>query len=174
VVNESPVDRILFALQDVKDPEIPVVSVVELGIVRSVEVEGGVVNVSITPTFLGCPALETMRREIAERIAELGYTEVTVQVVRQPAWSSDLIAPAARERMKSIGLAPPAAVAFRADPELGLAPAGGPSATAPVGVACPYCGATDTVLESSFGPTICRALHYCNACRQSFEEFKAL
>jgi ring-1,2-phenylacetyl-CoA epoxidase subunit PaaD len=160
--------RIWGALEAVSDPEIPVVSVVELGIVQSIAVEGDAVRVTITPTFLGCPALELMREEIAGAVRRLGYETVIVDVSLSPPWTSDRIAAPAREKMRRIGLAAPAA-RFRPDSALELAPAS--IATA---VPCPFCGSQDTSLESAFGPTICRAIHYCRACRQSFEEFKAI
>ena len=167
-MNGLTVDAVVEALQDVKDPEIPVVSVVELGIVQGVHIDGTRVTVAITPTFSGCPAVELMRAEIAERIGRMGATSVDVPIVLDPPWSSDRIAPAARERMREIGLAPPAIrSAFDPDAALMLSAAANP-------VACPFCGAADTTLENAFGPTICRAIHYCNACRQPFEEFKAL
>ncbi len=192
------------ALDDVKDPEIPVVSVVELGIVQSVSVDADRVTVAITPTFTGCPALHVMRAEIADRVLALGATSVDVPVVLDPPWTSDRIAPAARERMRSIGLAPPppARRAFRADIDLAPVPprtadptpeAGAPGASRPGGfdlsaglasatgatfeaapVACPFCGSIDTTVANAFGPTICRVLLYCHACQQPFEQFKPL
>jgi ring-1,2-phenylacetyl-CoA epoxidase subunit PaaD len=182
----TAIRQLLDALDDVKDPEIPVVSVVELGIIQAVEVDAGSARIAITPTFLGCPALEIMRREIAARVRELGYEDVRVDVQLEPAWTTDRIAPAARERMKSIGLAPPPPARFVTDQDLtflgtgtlgagGPAEQGAPGAPSPAeSVACPYCGSEDTRVESAFGPTICRVIHYCGSCRQSFEEFKAL
>lgn len=168
-------EGILDALQDVKDPEIPVVSVVDLGIVQTVEVVGDRVTVSITPTFSGCPALDLMRSQIRERVRELGAGEVEVPVVLDPPWSSDRITPEARERMKTIGLAPPPpAGRFRADISLTSSPS---LAAVPAEVAaspCPFCGSENTELEGPFGPTICRSLHYCHDCQQPFESFKPL
>jgi ring-1,2-phenylacetyl-CoA epoxidase subunit PaaD len=164
---------VLEALDAVKDPEIPVVSVVELGIVQSVTVDGDDVTVAITPTFSGCPALHVMREEIEACVLALGARQVTVDIVLDPPWTSDRIAPAARERMKAIGLAPPPPAARRAfaiDLEL-LPRADAPSEAPP---ACPFCNAMETELENAFGPTICRALYYCHACQQPFEQFKAL
>jgi ring-1,2-phenylacetyl-CoA epoxidase subunit PaaD len=161
--------RVLAALQDVKDPEIPVVSVVELGIVQDVTVDddGRKVTVAITPTFTGCPALDLMRAEIAERVRAIGAEEVEVPVVLHPPWSSDRIAPAARERMRSIGLAPPPPSRSRFEADITLSLREEP-------VRCPFCGSTNTAVENPFGPTICRSLHYCYACQQPFEQFKAL
>lgn len=169
-------ERVIEALDDVKDPEIPVVSVVELGIVQGVAIDGDHVTVSITPTFSGCPALHVMRAEIAERVLALGATSVDVPVVLDPPWTSDRIAPAARERMKAIGLAPPppASSRYQADLDLALMPATGGLTDPPSPVTCPFCGSDHTTVENTFGPTICRSLHYCHACQQPFEQFKAL
>lgn len=163
------------ALRGVADPEIPMVSVVDLGIVQSIAIapgpEGDAVTIAITPTFTGCPALDMMRTEIAAAVASLGAASVEVRVVLDPPWSSDRIAPAAREAMRAIGLAPPPpATRFTADPTLSLtlaAPDEPPTA-------CPFCGSMDTVTDNPFGSTLCRSVHYCNGCRQPFEAFKAL
>ncbi len=158
------------ALEDVKDPEIPVVSVVDLGIVQSVEVVGSHVRVTITPTFSGCPALDVMRAEIRERITLLGADEVEVVVALDPPWSSDRIKPEARARMAAIGIAPPPPAArFQADFDLELL-----GTSISMKNPCPFCGSESTRLESAFGPTICRSLHYCEACQQPFERFKPL
>ena len=164
-------ERVLAALDDVKDPEIPVVSVVELGIIQAIAIDGCRVTVAITPTFSGCPALDLMRQEIRERVLALGATQVDVPVVLDPPWSTDRVDPAAWRRMQAIGLAPPPppVARYRADESLSLQ-----LAAPTLAVACPFCGSSDTVLENAFGPTICRALHYCNSCQQPFEEFKAL
>lgn len=182
---------VLAALESVKDPEIPVVSVVELGIVQSIEItaadadprvesgddvdegarSGAVdVKVTITPTFSGCPALELMRDEIREAILALGARRAQVVVSLDPPWTSDRIAPAARARMAEIGIAPPPPAArFKADVDLELVGLAEPSP-----VECPFCGSAETRLENPFGPTICRSLHYCTACQQPFERFKPL
>ena len=171
-------ESILAALADVKDPEIPVVSVVDLGIVQAVTVSGRDVSVAITPTFTGCPALEVMRAEIAARVIELGADHVVVPVVLDPPWSTDRITPEGRARMAMIGIAPPehvgpggapgaSRVRYQADDALSLSPTDSP-------VVCPWCGSANTSQESAFGPTICRSVHYCASCRQSFEQFKNL
>jgi ring-1,2-phenylacetyl-CoA epoxidase subunit PaaD len=161
VVSEA---QVWDALAEIPDPEIPVISLVELGVVRDVEVEDGRVRVGFTPTFLGCPALEVMREAIADRIRELG-AEPDVRVVTEDAWSTDRITPEGREKLRASGFAPPAprgqgvptlvqleSNAFR----------------------CPYCGSRDTTLENIFGPTPCRSLRYCRSCRQPFEQFKTI
>jgi ring-1,2-phenylacetyl-CoA epoxidase subunit PaaD len=157
-------DEVWSALAEVEDPEVPVISVVDLGVVRDVRVEGGRVHVEFTPTFLGCPALEVMRAQMAQAIESLG-ADADVEVVLDDSWSTDRITPEGREKLRAAGFAPPA-------PR---------EATAPKLVQlqsrvfrCPYCGSTDTKLENIFGPTPCRSIRYCRACRQPFEQFKTL
>jgi len=151
-------------LAEIADPEIPVVSLVDLGVIRDVSVEEGRVRVEFTPTFLGCPALDAMRSAMEERIAELG-AEPEVEVVLDDSWSTDKITPAGREKLRAAGFAPPAP---RGSVPLQLLQL---QSTA---FRCPYCGSSDTRLDNIFGPTPCRSLRYCNACRQPFEQFKTI
>jgi ring-1,2-phenylacetyl-CoA epoxidase subunit PaaD len=156
------------ALAEIPDPEIPSVSLVDLGVVRAVEVEDGRVRVEFTPTFLGCPALEVMRERMAERIRDLG-AEPEVEVVADEGWSTDRITPEGRRKLRESGFAPPAS---RVQVLAGHAP---PLQRLQAQTfRCPYCGSTDTRLENLFGPTPCRSIRYCNGCRQPFEQFKAL
>jgi len=152
------------ALAEVPDPEIPVISVVDLGVVRDVHVEEERVHVEFTPTFLGCPALEVMRSQMAERIVELGG-EPEVEVVLDDSWSTDRITPEGREKLRAAGFAPPAPREV-----------GGPQLVQlqSNGFRCPYCGSRNTALENIFGPTPCRSLRYCQDCRQPFEQFKTI
>ena len=152
------------ALADVEDPEIPVVSVVDMGVVRDVRVDGERVHVVFTPTFLGCPALEVMRDRMALRIEELG-AEPDVEVVLDDSWSTDRITAQGRERLREAGFAPPAPRQAEAPRLLKLQKGT---------FRCPYCGSTDTALENIFGPTPCRSLRYCTSCRQPFEQFKTI
>lgn len=159
----DPTERVWQALEGVMDPEIPVVSVVDMGIIRAVGVGVEGVTVTMTPTFSGCPALDVMRRDIMAAVRELGVGQVTVQVVLHPPWSTEWISEAGRERLRRFGLAPPprhggqiASVAF-----FDLAE-------------CPRCGSTNTSLRNAFGPTLCRMIWYCNECRDAFEQFKPL
>jgi ring-1,2-phenylacetyl-CoA epoxidase subunit PaaD len=161
MVSES---QVWDALAEVPDPEIPVISVVDLGVVRDVRVEDERVHVEFTPTFLGCPALEVMRSQMTEAIEGLG-AEADIEVVMDDSWSTDKITPEGREKLRAAGFAPPA-------PR---------EATAPKLVQlqsnvfrCPYCGSTDTKLENIFGPTPCRSIRYCTSCRQPFEQFKTI
>lgn len=157
------VDEIWQALDEVKDPEIPVVSVVEMGIVRQVELTEEGVVVKMTPTFSGCPALEVMRRDIEARIRDMGVDSVEVETVLNPPWSSDWITAEAREKLRQFGLAPP--------PRHG----GDLRSVAFLDVAvCPRCGSKNTVIKNSFGPTLCRTIWYCNDCQDPFEQFKPL
>lgn len=150
------------ALQDVKDPEIPVVSVVEMGIVREVHVDGDAARVVMTPTFSGCPALHVMRAGIEAKVRALGFDSVVVKTTLHPPWSSDWITRSGRRKLKEFGLAPP--------PKHG----GDVPVTFYEPVACPYCDSKNTIVKNTFGPTLCRAIYYCQACQQPFEQFKAL
>jgi ring-1,2-phenylacetyl-CoA epoxidase subunit PaaD len=157
-------EQVWAALDEIPDPEIPVVSLVDLGVVRDVAVEGTRVRIEFTPTFLGCPALEAMRSAMEEKVAALGG-EPSIEVIADDSWSTDRISAAGREKLREAGFAPPA-------PR---------EATAPQLVQlqarvfrCPYCGSTETRLENIFGPTPCRSLRYCESCRQPFEQFKTI
>jgi ring-1,2-phenylacetyl-CoA epoxidase subunit PaaD len=161
VVTEA---QVWDALAEIPDPEIPVISLVDLGIVRGVDVEDGRVRVDFTPTFLGCPALEVMRDAMAARISALGG-EPEINVVMDDSWSTDRITPAGREKLRASGFAPPA-------PREAAAPTLVQLQTN--AFRCPYCGSTDTRLENIFGPTPCRSLRYCTDCKQPFEQFKTI
>ena len=152
------------ALAGIPDPEIPVISIVDLGVVKDVRLEGKRVRVDFTPTFMGCPALETMCRGMEEAIRSLG-AEPEVRVVLDDSWTTDRITPEGRDKLRDAGFAPPAARSAGTPTliqlERGL-------------FSCPWCGSTDTKLENVFGPTPCRSLRYCNSCRQPFEQFKTI
>ena len=152
------------ALREVEDPEIPTISLVDLGVVRDVTVSDGSVHVAFTPTFLGCPALEVMRDRIAEQIRSLG-AEPDVEVVLDDSWSTDRITPEGREKLRRSGFAPPAPREAAA-PKLVQLQTGA--------FRCPYCGSTKTRLDNIFGPTPCRSVRYCESCRQPFEQFKTI
>ena len=152
------------ALEEIPDPEIPVVSLVDLGVIRSVDVANGHVRIEFTPTFLGCPALEVMKRAMEEKVVELGV-QPEVEVISDDSWSTDRITPAGREKLRAAGFAPPAPREASAPKLVQL--------QANV-FRCPYCGSTQTRLENIFGPTPCRSLRYCESCRQPFEQFKTI
>jgi ring-1,2-phenylacetyl-CoA epoxidase subunit PaaD len=157
-------EQIWEALAEIPDPEIPVVSLVDLGVIRDVAVDGSRVRVELTPTFLGCPALEVMRDSLAAKVRELGG-DPDVAVITDDSWSTDRITPAGREKLRAAGFAPPAP-----------RDAGPPTLLQLTSTAfrCPYCGSTATRLENIFGPTPCRSLRYCTSCRQPFEQFKTI
>jgi len=150
------------ALQDVKDPEIPVISVVELGVVRAVDVSEEQVTVTITPTFSGCPALDAMRQDIRQRLEEMGLENIVIETQLSPPWTTDWIEDAARERLRQFGLAPP--------PRLG----GNVEFVFEVAATCPHCSSTQTVMKNAWGPTACRMIYYCEHCNQPFEQFKPI
>jgi ring-1,2-phenylacetyl-CoA epoxidase subunit PaaD len=141
-------------LEEIPDPEIPVVSLVDLGVIRAVEVQDEHVRIEFTPTFLGCPALEYMKRAIEEKVPG-----AEVHVIQDDSWSTDKITAAGREKLREAGFAPPAPRLVQLQSHVHK---------------CPYCGSTETRLENLFGPTPCRSLRYCDSCRQPFEQFKTI
>lgn len=156
---------VLAALDDVPDPEIPGVSIVELGMIGSIDVGTDGIVVELLPTFIGCPALGVIRSSIGGRLDGFGLP-VRVDVSYATPWSSDRISPTGREKLRRSGFAPPPPVrGGRALPMLDFA-------AAPI--ACPYCGSLRTTLENAFGPTQCRSIRHCADCRQPFESFKAI
>jgi ring-1,2-phenylacetyl-CoA epoxidase subunit PaaD len=157
-------EQVWARLAKIPDPEIPVISLVDLGVVREVEVSEERVRVVFTPTFLGCPAQEVMRDAIADSIRGLG-AEPEIDVVLDDSWSTDRISPEGREKLRASGFAPPAPREAGA-PQLVQLQRGV--------FRCPYCGSTETKLENIFGPTPCRSLRYCSSCRQPFEQFKTI
>lgn len=152
------------ALESVKDPEIPVLSVVDMGIVTAVSHQEGsdAATVTMTPTFVGCPAIDMMKKDICNAVKSLGLASVDVIVDMDTVWSSDGMSPDAKARLEKFGIAPPPV----ADGEL--------TAEMLDRVRCPHCGSTDTTLRSTFGSTLCRAIRFCFSCQQGFEQFKPL
>ena len=168
------------AVDEVADPEIPNVSIVELGMIGTIEADGDRIRVELLPTFVGCPALEVIRDAIGRRLAA-DPREVRVDVSFATPWTSDRITASGREKLRRSGFAPlPPVRSGRALPMLGLAspaippaPAEGEEFDEPV-VPCPLCGSARTTLESPFGPTQCRMIWHCADCRQPFEAFKPI
>jgi ring-1,2-phenylacetyl-CoA epoxidase subunit PaaD len=158
------VDQVWSALDRIPDPEIPVISLVELGVIGDVRVDGLRVRVTLTPTFLGCPALEAMCSALEQTVTELG-AEPHVAVDLGDAWTTDRITPAGREKLRAAGFAPPVARNASAPRLVQLQSKA---------FRCPYCGSAETRLENLFGPTPCRSIRYCESCRQPFEQFKTL
>jgi ring-1,2-phenylacetyl-CoA epoxidase subunit PaaD len=151
------------ALNAVPDPEIPVLSVVELGIVRDVQLDGDTARVTVTPTYSGCPAAEVIRDAIVAALRSAGAGEVEVRTQLAPAWTTDCIGPDAAEKLRRYGIAPPHAVAAEQ-----------PLRFHPRDAACPRCGSTRTERLAAFGATACKSLHRCVDCREPFEHFKAI
>ncbi len=172
------VDAVWAALDGVPDPEVPVISVVELGIVRAVEVSpDGAVRVTITPTYSGCPAMREIERDVRAALEQRGWRDVEIATVYAPAWTTDWMSDAAREKLRAYGIAPPQAGGGAMLVTLRRAPRPHEPPTDPLGasnVACPRCGSRDTRLQSAFGSTACKALHQCAACGEPFEEFKPI
>jgi ring-1,2-phenylacetyl-CoA epoxidase subunit PaaD len=157
--------RVWDALAEIPDPEIPAISVVDLGVIGEVRVDeaGTVAYVELLPTFVGCPAIEVMRQRIGERLTELDIADrVEVEVSFATPWTSERISEAGRERLRRSGFAPPVMTAGDGLDELAVLPV----------AECPYCGSRTTTLENPFGPTLCRAIYHCASCRQPFEQFK--
>jgi ring-1,2-phenylacetyl-CoA epoxidase subunit PaaD len=152
------------ALGEIPDPEIPVISLVDLGVIKDVSVFADSVRVAFTPTFMGCPALDAMRHAMTERIEALGAV-AEIAVVLDDSWSTDRITSAGREKLRAAGFAPPP-LRTGSRPTLLQLDRGGHR--------CPYCDSPDTRLENIFGPTPCRSLRYCESCRQPFEQFKTI
>jgi ring-1,2-phenylacetyl-CoA epoxidase subunit PaaD len=157
-------EEALRILDEVKDPEVPVLSVVELGIIRAVDAEERRVAVSITPTYSGCPAMKVIEDDVRDALQRAGFQDIAITTVYAPAWTTDWIPEPAREKLRAYGIAPPANLAGDA-----LIPLGRTVRA----VACPYCNSLNTALESEFGATACKSVHVCRSCRQPFEHFKA-
>jgi ring-1,2-phenylacetyl-CoA epoxidase subunit PaaD len=160
------------ALDEIADPEIPAISVVELGVIGQVAFEprregGERLSVELLPTFVGCPAIDVMQLQIGERLRSLQLAdEVEVRLRFSPPWTSERITPEGREKLRGSGFAPPVLIGPSFDgQELQLSMA---QAT------CPYCGSRNTTMENPFGPTLCRAIYHCDDCRQPFEQFKSI
>ena len=150
------------ALKSVLDPEIPVLTLLDLNIIRSVKTHDNGVEVEITPTYMGCPALDRMKEDVRRRLEEVGFDHVRVNVDLTSTWSTELLNEHTKEKLREFGIAPPPKM-NESLPVTLLLP-----------VSCPFCGSAETHLESSFGSTLCKQIYYCDSCRQSFERFKPL
>ncbi|MEB3101475.1 1,2-phenylacetyl-CoA epoxidase subunit PaaD [Ferviditalea candida] len=158
---DDSLEKALWALlEEVKDPEMPPVSLVEMGMIHQVSIADGIVAVEVLPTFVGCPALKLMKKSISEKLSELEQVrEIRVNFVFDPPWTSDRISDAGREKLRSFGIAPP------------------PKSHKPGEmweVNCPYCGSPYTKMENLFGPAACRSILYCPKCKNPFEAFKPI
>ena len=160
-------ETLLNILSTVKDPEIPVLSVIDMGIIRDVRISphgtvGWEVEVDITPTYSGCPAMKVIEDEVRAALIQAGCAAVKVRLVYSPAWTTDWMGEDAKERLRAYGIAPPKAGdgLVRISPRKALT--------------CPYCGSTETEIRSEFGSTACKALYFCKGCVQPFEYFKSV
>ncbi|WP_030682073.1 1,2-phenylacetyl-CoA epoxidase subunit PaaD [Streptomyces rimosus] len=157
-------DRLRDVAGSVPDPELPVVTLAELGILRDVRMTGpGQVEVELTPTYTGCPAIEAMSADVERVLHEHGIPQVEVRTVLSPPWTTDAITAEGRRKLAEFGIAPPRPTG----------PAGGPVPVA-LAIRCPHCGSTDTTLLSRFSSTACKALRRCESCREPFDHFKEL
>jgi ring-1,2-phenylacetyl-CoA epoxidase subunit PaaD len=145
----------------IPDPEIPIISIVELGVVRTLQWDGKSLRIVITPTYTGCPAVHLFVAEIKAAMHEQGFDNLEIVTMYAPAWTTDWLAPEAKEKLRRYGIAPPVIRAVDDDP----------FSTPPI-VPCPRCDAENTTLVSQFGATACKALYSCNVCKEPFEYFK--
>lgn len=162
------VERARAVAADVVDPEMPMLTLEDLGVLRAVSLDGDTVVVTITPTYSGCPALSAMRDDLVRRLRDAGWSDVRIVVVLEPAWSSDWISPRGRHLLVEHGLSAPGPAPRHEGPVplTLLAP--------PRALSCPRCGSADAVLTSEFGSTACRALYRCRGCREPFEHVKEI
>lgn len=162
ITNEKQTkDRVWAALENVKDPEIPVLSVIDMGIITAIEISNQqTVRITMTPTFIGCPAIEVIKKSINDELMALGFKEIEINIDFETPWTSDRMNVVAKQKLEKFGLAPPPVMngEFSED-QLN-------------NVRCPYCNSTDTTLRSAFGSTLCRAIRFCSNCKQRFEQFK--
>lgn len=155
-------ENIYKALEQVLDPEIPVLNVLDLGMITSVELSAGEVQIRMIPTFAACPAVELIRRNIKTVVEGALHTTVKVEIDKEAHWTSNRMTAAAKEKLKNFGIAPPQIANGEAYSEILLE------------TPCAHCGGKNTYLRSPFGSTLCRAIHYCRDCGQVFEQFKPL
>ena len=156
------VDEVYQWLEEVKDPEIPVLSIVDLGIITEIKISEDNIQVEMTPTFVGCPAIDMMKQEVALAIKQRGIDRVSVLITFKNPWSSDKISEKGKAALKQFGLAPPPPSSYISDIHL------------LENVPCPRCDSTHTEMRSPFGSTLCRSIHYCVECKESFEQFKPI
>jgi ring-1,2-phenylacetyl-CoA epoxidase subunit PaaD len=157
------VDDARAAAASVLDPEVPVLTIADLGVLRDVTLDGGTVTVTITPTYSGCPAMDVIREDVEAAVRAAGFDRVEVRTVLSPAWTTDWMSEAGRRALQEYGIAPPSRRTTEHGPVL-----------LTLSVRCPQCGSTDTRETSRFGSTACKSLWVCSSCRESFDHFKAI
>ena len=165
--------RAWAALHQVLDPEVPVLSVCDLGIVRAVQWRGDTLHVALTPTYSGCPATEVIAASVCQALADAGFGQVQLEQRRAPAWTSDWISETGRAKLRAYGIAPPCGTASQAAAEA-TRPGARVLRFHPRNLACPRCDSLQTERLSAFGATACKALYRCLACREPFEHFKPI
>jgi len=154
------IESVKQLLSTVMDPEIPVLSVIDMGIVRKIEIDGDAVTVIITPTYSGCPAMHAIEENIKTTLQHNGFLDVKIKTVFAPAWTTEWMTDATKQKLKEYGIAPPMSQSEVLQID--------------IPVTCPYCNSTNTQIKSEFGATACKAYYFCNACYQPFEYFKPL
>ena len=155
--------QILKWLEDVKDPEIPVLSLIDLGVITSVAIgKDGKVTINMTPTFAGCPAIDYMKKDVEDVLTSNGVEDFEVIFSFKTQWNSNMISDKGREALKNFGLTPPPKHNMIIDLDIIKH------------VECPNCGSENTDIKTPFGPTLCRSIHYCNTCQETFQQFKPL
>lgn len=157
-------NKIVELLEEIPDPEIPVISIVELGVIRNVETIENKIVVTITPTYSGCPAMKQMQDDVIKKLKEAGYTDVEVKTTYSPAWTTDWINEEAKEKLRRYGIAPPEHSSIDKKTLMGIDKI----------VKCPRCKSTDTRMVSQFGSTACKALYQCKDCLEPFDFFKCI
>jgi ring-1,2-phenylacetyl-CoA epoxidase subunit PaaD len=168
VVSTAVLEDARRVAESVVDPELPMLTLADLGVLRSVDVEDGRVVVTITPTYSGCPAMGIMRADLVKQLSEAGYPDAEVRTALSPPWTSDWISAQGRRKLREHGISPPGAAPRRTGPVLlQLAPR-------PPRVTCPRCGSEETAMSSEFGATACKALWRCTSCSEPFEHIKEI
>lgn len=157
------VESIREMLSSVLDPEIPVLSVIDMGIIREIAIDNGGVTVTITPTYSGCPAMHVIEESIRTSLLTNGFDSVMIKTAFSPAWTTDWLSEMAKKKLKEYGIAPPTHVKHSTLLQIELPK-----------VQCPFCHSSETQLKSDFGSTACKAYYFCNSCHQPFEFFKPL
>ncbi len=166
MVNEKHTEKQIWEfLSEIPDPEIPVITITELGVVRKVELSNEKVIITITPTYTGCPAMKLFEDEIIKTLHEKGIETVEINLVYSPAWTTAWMGDIAREKLRKYGIAPP----VKGSEDKGILFESGPKV-----VACPRCKSENTILKSQFGSTACKALYQCETCLEPFDYFKCI
>jgi ring-1,2-phenylacetyl-CoA epoxidase subunit PaaD len=164
VITQINKEQIWNLLKEIPDPEVPAINIVELGVVRDILINEDKIEIVITPTYSGCPAMKVIEENIVTTLNDQGFHNLNIKTIFSPAWTTDWMSDDTKAKLKAYGIAPPEKVnsehifPFLSDKKNK--------------VGCPYCNSENTILKSQFGSTACKALYYCNNCNQPFEQFK--